>query len=282
MGHVSDNESSHPQINAACQSGDVHALRTLFAALEVQPDHDTRPEDERAPIGSVNQMLYTSRTQPAVCEFLGSYFDTAEVWPFVISQAIEHANLEMLKAIGKLNPEAFDRYGSKLGEACGGEHDPMLRSKIIKVMFESGADPNASLNEHALLRTSDILVIMSDVPDTTMEDFFDHGYEFKYAHIHKVMEYKRAGILEIMYRRGRQLYPNPEDLPLPGPKQLMRMCQRTKDEDMVAMARHVFPDELGKQDRSLLGSVKTSLSGLWKGRKSEDSIVKSDGCHGVD
>jgi hypothetical protein len=117
---------------------------------------------------------------------------------------------------------------------------------------------------------------MCGMPDRTMEDFFDHGYSFRYAHINAVMEYKRAGILEVMYRRGRQLYPNPKDLPLPGPNQLMRMCKATNDDDMVVMAQKLFPDELVNQDRSLLGSFKRPLSCLWKRRKSEDSLVKSD------
>lgn len=252
---------SHPQVNAACQSGDVSALRTLFAELKVQPDHDKRPKTERPPIGSVEGLLYMACTQPAVCEFLNSYFDTAVgIYP-PIREAIEKANLELLRAIGKLYQRGLDSYGSELGLACSVEHDPMLKSKIIKVMLESGADPNASAQPHEIFPTV-VLIIMCGVPDTTMEDFFDHGYSFEYAHIDKVMKYKRAGILEVMYRRGRQMYPNSEDLPLPGPKQLMKMCKATKDDDMVAMARKVFPDELGKKDRSLLGLFKRPLSGL--------------------
>lgn len=239
-------ENPEKKVNAACWSGDTAALKALFTELDVKPNHDSLPDDERPSIGRVGSMLLSAAWKGHVETFryLFSYFDDCKVEPAVILQAMDNGHVEMLKEICSQDPDAVKleiSHGTLLVHACGGAKNP----DMVKVLLNAGADPNEQTSH--LLPRADKYIVSCGLPASTMEQFFDAGYEMEYGGpMSDAIKEGRADIVEVLYRRGREL----KEPVLPSAKELMKASKATKNnqQEMIALTKRLFPKEYDEKD----------------------------------
>jgi hypothetical protein len=248
--------SPEDKVNDACSSGDVATLQALFTELNVQPNHDSLPSNQRPPIGSVSSMLFLAASggNISTVKYLFSYFPDLHVESFTLIQVMDKGHVEMLKELCIHDPNAAKlQHGENtlLAHACGSVKNPAM----VKVLLDAGADPNEQPS-HMLPRT-DQYIVWHDLPASTMEQFFDAGYKMEDGGpMSDAIEKGRVDIVEVLYRRGREL-PDPI---LPSARELMRAAKGTKAnrQEMMDLARRLFPEEYGEK-KGFLGGVMKKL-----------------------
>jgi hypothetical protein len=183
-------------------------------------------------------------------KYLFSYFPNLKVESFTLINVMDKGHVEMLKKLCIHDPNAAKlQHGENtlLAHACGSVKSPAM----VKVLLDAGADPNEQPS-HMLPRT-DRYIVWHDLPASTMEQFFDAGYKMEDGGpMSDAIEKGRADIVEVLYRRGREL-PDPI---LPSARELTKAAKGTKAnrQEMIDLAKRLFPEEYGEK-KGFLGGV---------------------------
>lgn len=226
---------------AACQYGDIPALKLLFQEHDINPDHsrnewdmpDSLTEAQRPPCVSSMLATATEHRQIATVAFLYTTFRNANNGPLAI--AIETGDLELVRTMCKLDPAAVNgetSHMSMLAFACCSD---AKNPEIVRILLEHGADPNKPA-PHAPLFSNAWYAVMGDMPASTFTQFIDAGYALDDPNVfEEAVRKSRADVLEVLFARGK-------DLPTaryPARKTLIGL--RKGDKAMVALIKSKYP-----------------------------------------
>ncbi|KAK7186333.1 hypothetical protein PSPO01_07722 [Paraphaeosphaeria sporulosa] len=238
---------AHKIILAACSSGDIYTLKTLFQEFHIGPDHpqsvyslnQNLPEEEQLPVGERMFDHAIRGEQPGVIAFLSDHFSHYSLGGYSMQAAIDTCNTTVLRAVCKCDPASTS---AELGDdstinALGYAASKKNGAELVKVLLDGGADPNTTPPFKMPASWNVSAAILADLPVSTFEQFFDAGYQgndpwaVKFA-----VEKKRADILEVLFARGKEF----ADAQFPAEKEMIAIANKDNDVTMVAAIKRGY------------------------------------------
>ena len=235
------------KIFAACSSGDITTLETLFQELDIRSDHPQHPygfernlaEEQYSP--AVAQMLVAAITgqQVEVIIFLFAKFPNSSFYGSPMRAAIDTGNAKVLRAVCKFDPASADaeigddEVINALGYACSKANG----AELVKVLLEAGADPNRVPPFRLPGSWNVSAAVLWGLPASIFEQFFDAGYQGNDPYAVKMaVENKRLDVLQVLFARSRNI-PEAE---FPPEDALIEAANKVNDLDMVAAIKRAY------------------------------------------
>lgn len=250
-------KSANESILVACETGDIETLKTLFRDLDIGPgqpknswDFDkTLVADHTIPVLS---MIYSAiqGNQIDTIVFLASAFPNTMLGGGPLDSAIKTMNPALVRTVCNLDPKGVNldySHMNPLGVACSLPCHPK-KEQVVKVLLENGADPNKP-GPHVPPYTDISHAIASGMPLSTIEDFFDAGFECNdWWSIRRAVSTKRHDVAELLFSRGKKIptasYP-PKD-------ELIKDAIENNDIQMVEIIKNLYPKT---KKRGVLGTI---------------------------
>lgn len=235
------------KILAACCSGDIPTLETLFQERDIGSDHPQHqygldrklPEKQRSP--AVSEMLVAGITsqQLEAISFLFAKFPGSSLYGSPMRAAIDTNNAEVLRAACKFDPASADaeigddESVNALGYACSKTNGAAL----VKVLLEAGADPNRVPPFRLPGCWNVSAAVLGGLPASTFEKFFDAGYRGNDPHaVELAVKNGRRDVLEVLFARSKDL----SEAIFPSKGDLIEVASKVDDSDMVAAIKRSY------------------------------------------
>jgi hypothetical protein len=253
------------KILAACSSGDIPALETLFHELDIGSDHPQHPygfdrnlaEEQYPP--AVTKMLVAAITgqQLETISFLFAKFPDSSFYGSPMRAAIDTDNAKVLRAVCKFDPASADaeigddESVNALGYACSKANS----AELVKVLLEAGADPNKVPPFRLPGSWNVSAAVLGGLPASTFEQFFDAGYQGNDPYAVKLaVENKRPDVLELLFARSRNL----QEAKFPPREELIEAANKGNDLDMVATIKRAYA-ACSQQKKGLIATLISKL-----------------------
>ncbi|KAF2450478.1 hypothetical protein P171DRAFT_426846 [Karstenula rhodostoma CBS 690.94] len=237
----------HKKILAACSSGNIYTLKSLFQEFQIGPDHpqsvysldQNLPEGEQLPVGEHMFVAAIEGEQAGVIAFLSDHFSQASLYGYPMQAAIDTGNTTVLRAVCKCDPASAS---AELGDdssinALGYAASKKNGAELVKVLLDGGADPNTIPPLRLPASWNVSAAILAGLPVSTFEQFFDAGYEGNdpWA-VTFAVEKKRADILEVLFARGKEF----ADAQFPSEKEMIAIANKDNDVSMIAAIKRAY------------------------------------------
>lgn len=253
---MSNLRQNSARILAACRTGDQTTLEGLFDDLFIGPDHpkhpgeyaQSLPEDQHMPTVESMIIAAVNGQQIELVRFLFSKFPNTSLDHGVLAEATKTGNTQLVEAMCKLDPAAANGACYHLNLLVYAYQGPNS-AEIVSVLLKAGADPNKPA-EHSPPFSNAGYAVTGNMPLSTFEDFFDHGYRFDDGWaVRFAVQHDRADVLELLFSRGAQLPTARYDTK----EELIKLALEEKNLEMVDVINRVYP--VSPKRRGFAGTI---------------------------